>query len=108
MPEEPRLRIARKVPEQERHGKALIIWIMGVGTILAGLAFAYKVAEFIYTVSSEEARGFADVPVTVYFFVAAGWLCLFIWAYLSGKLSNLEEDKLYLLEQDDPEVQHVR
>ena len=34
-----------------------------------------------------EVKGFADVPITVYFVVAAGWLCLLTWCFLSGKFA---------------------
>jgi hypothetical protein len=74
---------------------------MIVGIIVAGVAFAYKVAEFLFTISAEEAKGFADVPVTVYFFVAAGWVALLVWAFKSGRMSDLEDSKHEMLEQED-------
>lgn len=81
--------------------RLVFIWTMIVGLLLAGVAFAYKIAEFIHTMSSEDAKGFADVPVTVYFFVAAGWLCLLTWCLLTGKFKDLDRAKFDMLEQED-------
>ncbi|HVY48963.1 MAG TPA: hypothetical protein VHB21_23900 [Minicystis sp.] len=71
-----------------------------VGLLGAGVAFVYKVAEFIYTISGDEVKGFADVPVSVYFVVAAGWLCLLIWSFSTGKLKDLERAKYEMLEME--------
>jgi hypothetical protein len=89
-----------KTPEERK--KRLFLWVAMLSCLLgAGTAFAYKIAEFIYTISSEEVRGFADVPITVYFAVAAGWLCLLSWCFLSGKFSDLEGAKLEMLARED-------
>jgi len=50
---------------------------MWVGTIVAALTFAFKIVEFIWTLDSPEAPGFAVVPVVTYFIVAAGYVLLF-------------------------------
>src|SRR5687767_5589926 len=85
-----------------RRRERRVLWIcMIAGTIAAGIGFAYKVAEFIFTLSSEEARGFADVPITVYFFVAAGWFALLAWAFLSGQMTDVERAKHDLLAQEE-------
>jgi hypothetical protein len=74
--------------------KKLILWTaMLSGLAMAGTAFAYKIAEFIFTLGSEEVQGFADFPVTVYFFVAAGWLCILVWCFATGKFGDLERAK---------------
>jgi hypothetical protein len=78
------------------------LWIaMVVGVVFGGAAFAYKIVEFLFTLSSPEARGFAEVPVTVYFFVAGGWLCLLAWCFASGQFKNLEQAKLDMLEMEE-------
>jgi hypothetical protein len=66
---------------------------MVVGVVAAGIAFAYKIAEFLFTLSADEVQGFADVPVTVYFAVAAGWLALLVWSFMTGKLTDVESAK---------------
>lgn len=81
----------------ERRSKR-ILWIsMVVGIVFGGAAFAYKIVEFLFTLSAPEARGFVEVPVTVYFFVAGGWLFLLVWCFASGKFKNLEQAKYDML-----------
>ncbi len=80
----------------------VLLWVgMIVGTIAAGAAFVYKIAEFIFTLNSNEVRGFADVPVTIYFVVAAGWLCLLVWCFVSGQFSDVERAKMEMLEMEE-------
>ena len=87
--------------KSDRPARIVFIWTMVVGIILSGVAFAYKIAEFIYTMSSDAARGFADVPVTVYFFIAGGWLCLLVWCLLTGKFRQMERAKFEMLEREE-------
>lgn len=84
--------------------KPIVIAVMTLGVLLSGVAFAYKVAEFIFTISSEEAKGFADVPVVVYFAVAGGWLCLLAWSWLTGQLSGIEDNKHLPLELEEEDA----
>ncbi len=79
----------------------LVLWAAMIGGIFAaGVAFVYKIAEFIFTLNSNEVKGFADVPVTVYFVVAAGWLCLLIWCFVTGKFTDIESAKFEMLEME--------
>ena len=83
-----------------RRGK-LLLWVsMIVGVFAAGVAFIYKIAEFIFTLNSNDVKGFADVPVTVYFVVAAGWLALLAWSYVTGKFKDVEASKWDMLRQE--------
>lgn len=101
--------LSRESTEGERAGEQLpkhpervLLWIaMIVGTIASGAAFVYKIAEFIFTLNSNEVRGFADVPVTIYFVVAAGWLCLLVWCFASGQFTDIERAKVELLEMEE-------
>ena len=87
-----------KAPPPER----TLLWIaMIVGTIVAGTAFVYKIAEFIFTLNSNDVQGFADVPVTIYFVVAAGWLCLLVWCFVSGQFTDVEQAKFEMLEMEE-------
>lgn len=108
MAEQPKLRVIRgqnqksgRARASDRAHRLLFVWTMIVGLVLSGVAFAYKVAEFIFTMSSEAARGFADVPVTVYFFVAGGWLCLLVWCLMTGKFQEMEQSKIEMLQQEE-------
>lgn len=77
----------------------LVFWTLVIaGLLAAGVAFVYKISEFIFTINSDEVKGFADVPVAVYFVVAAGWLCLLIWCFTTGKFHDLERAKFEMLE----------
>jgi len=83
-------------------GATTTLWVaMIVGLVAAGLAFALKIADFLYTMDSKEVPGFAEVPVTVYFLVAGGWLAVLVWCFLTGKLRNLEQPKYDMLKQEE-------
>jgi hypothetical protein len=88
-------------PPSDRATRLVVIWTMIVGVILAGIAFAYKIAAFIFTLSSPDFRGTFDVSITVYFFVSAGWLCVLVWAFLTGKFKQMERAKYDLLKQEE-------
>jgi len=85
----------------ERASRLVVIWTMIVGVALAGVAFAYKIAGFIFTLSSPDFRGTFDVGVSVYFCVSAAWLCLLVWCLLSGKFKRMERAKFDLLRQEE-------
>ena len=92
--------MARAQPK-DRTARLIIIWSMVVGIILAGLAFAYKVAEFMFTMSSPDFAGSFDVPIIVYFAVAAGWLALLVWCFVTGKFADMERAKYDMLAQEE-------
>lgn len=81
--------------------KWILFIMMVVGVVSAGIAFAYKIAEFLFTLTSEEVQGFADVPVVVYFAVAAGWMALLGWSFLTGKLRDVEDAKSDFLRKEE-------
>jgi hypothetical protein len=82
--------------------RRIALWVtMITGLTLAGIAFTYKIAEFIFTMSGTEVVGFADLPVTVYFVVASGWLCLLVWCFASGKFTDMERAKLEMLAMEE-------
>lgn len=74
---------------------------MIVGLTLAGVSFTYKIAEFIFTMGGDEVQGFADLPITVYFVVATGWLCLLVWCFVSGKFVDMEQAKYEMLDMEE-------
>lgn len=80
---------------------SILLWVSMIGGIVAaGVAFIYKLAEFIFTLNSSAAQGFADVPVTVYFAVASGWLVLLAWCWRTGKFKDIESSKWDMLRQE--------
>jgi hypothetical protein len=85
-----------------RRPERIFLWVsMIFGVFAAGLAFVYKIAEFILTLQENDVKGFADVPVTIYFCVAAGWLLLLVWCFLSGKFKDVERAKYEMLEMEE-------
>ena len=86
---------------RDRTARRLILYTMIVGLVLTALAFAYKIAAFVWTLSSADFRGTFDVGITVYFVVSAGWLCLLVWAFLTGRLRDVERTKLEMLRQEE-------
>ena len=91
----------RKSHPPDRAARLVVIWTISVGVLLAGVAFAYKIAGFIYTLSSPDFRGTFEVGVLVYFAVSAGWLCLLVWSFLSGRLKRVERTGFDLLKQEE-------
>jgi len=89
-------------PTPRARQERVALWVaMIAGVGLAGVAFIYKIAEFIFTLNSNEVQGFADVPVTIYFVVAAGWLCLLVWCFVGGQFTNVEQSKFEMLEMEE-------
>ena len=78
-----------------------MVWTLSIGVVLSGIAFAFKVAAFIHALSSEDFAGTFDVGVTVYFAVSAGWMCMLIWCFLTGKFKEMEQAKLGMLRQEE-------
>lgn len=88
-------------PEASPRGRRILWIIMILGLLATAAGFVFKIIEFIYTMSSDTVRGFADVPVTVYFFVAGGWLFILIWCLKTGKFKNLEQAGYDMLAQEE-------
>ena len=87
--------------ERMERREKMVLWVaMILGILCAGTAFAYKVAEFMFTLGSNDVQGFADVPVTIYFVVAAGWLALLAWSWVTGKFKDIESTKWDMLRQE--------
>ncbi len=82
-------------------GKRTLWIVMILGLIGAGTAFALKLAEFMYTLSSDAVKGFADVPVTVYFMVAGGWFAVLMYCFATGKFKNVEQAKYDMLAKEE-------
>jgi hypothetical protein len=79
----------------------LFVWSLIVGLVLSGMAFAYKIAEFMFTMSAPEFAGSFDVAIIVYFVVAAGWFLILVWCLLTGKFREMEATKNEMLAQEE-------
>jgi len=67
--------------------------------LAAGVMFTFKLHEFLRTIKRDELVGFAHDPILIYAFVAAGFLCLLGWAFMSGQFRGIERTKLEMLER---------
>ena len=77
------------------------LWIFSVVlVIVAGSAFIMKLIEFSSTALREGTGALASflIPVLNYLMVAAGFFCLFFWAYFKGYFRDIEEAKYRMLE----------
>ena len=77
------------------------LWAFSIAMVLtAGTAFVLKLIEFFATATRSGSDALASflIPVLNYLLVAAGFFCLFLWAYFSGQFRDLEAPKLRMLE----------
>lgn len=77
-----------------------------VFVLTAGSLFFYKLFAFLSTIRKDELAGFAFDPILVYGFVAMGFLCLLVWAYMSGQFRDVERPKHEMLEHFDERERH--
>ena len=66
---------------------------------VAGCMFTYKLFAFMKTIRRDELAGFAFDPIVIYGVVASGFLCLLVWAFLSGQFRDIEAPKHAMLER---------
>lgn len=88
------------------------LWAFSVVMVLtAGSAFVFKLIEFIVTATTRGPDALASflIPVLNYLLVAAGFFCLFLWAYFTGQFRDVEAPKYRMLEmQDEIDRQEAR
>ena len=78
------------------------LWIFSVVMLaITSSAFIFKLIEFAYSFVGDQSLHVAIVPVLTYLIVAAGFACLFFWAYLTGQFKNVEAPKYRMLEMQD-------
>lgn len=96
----------RAVPDPRRDGEPsarvrFFLWVFSFVLVgVAGTAFVMKLIEFIATATRDGSDALASflIPVLNYLLVAAGFFCLFLWAYFSGQFRDLEAPKYRMLE----------
>ncbi|MAE65475.1 MAG: hypothetical protein CMJ18_14490 [Phycisphaeraceae bacterium] len=82
----------------------LFLWSFSVAMVVtAGAAFFMKVCDFFVTATTRGTDALASflIPVLTYLIVAAGFFCLFGWAYLSGQFRDVEGPKYRMLQMQD-------
>lgn len=85
----------------KRRAKTVALWVIALLIILPGGAgFIDKLVQFFRTFAEEEAGGFAIVPIMNYLLVAAGFVCLLVWAVVRGMFRDIERPKYTMLERE--------
>ena len=74
--------------------------------LTAGSLFVFKLSAFLSTIRKDELAGFAFDPILIYAFVALGFLCLLVWAYMSGQFRDIERPKHEMLERFEEQERH--
>lgn len=92
--------------DQKRRRYLLTFFCVAVS--ISGCTFLFKLFAFLSTIRRDELAGFAYNPVLIYGFVAAGFLLLLAWAFMSGQLRNLEESKVEWMERFQEQERHER
>ena len=99
----PHLRAVASPDDSPSPAARRFLWIFSVCMVLvAGSAFVFKLIEFVSTATTQGADALASflVPVLNYLLVAAGFFCLFFWAYFRGQFRDLEAAKYRMLEMN--------
>lgn len=80
---------------------------LGVGLLAliillpSGFGFITKLVDFFKTSQSGQEGAFALIPMLVYLSVAAGFLCLLVWAIFQGMFRDIEKPKYTMLENEE-------
>ena len=74
-----------------------VLWFFALAVTAAGGMFTFKLFSFMKTIKRDERAGFAFDPLITYGLVAAGFLCLLVWAFLTGQFHRIEEPKHAML-----------
>jgi hypothetical protein len=81
-------------------GVAVFAFTVGV-FVVAGLGFAYKMAEFAVTIARDEVEGFGAVAVSIYLIGMIPIVFVTLWAVVTGRFRDIERPKYRLFELDD-------
>lgn len=81
--------------------KSIVVWVIAILILLpAGAGFIDKLVQFFRTFGLEEG-GFTIIPIMNYLLVAAGFICLLIWAVARGMFRDIEGPKYTMLEREE-------
>ena len=99
-----RMRLVPETPAGPTPKERRFLWIFSVTmVVVAGTAFIFKLIEFFFTATRSGPDSLASflIPVLNYLLVAAGFFCLFLWAYSAGQFRDLEAAKYRMLEMQE-------
>jgi hypothetical protein len=77
------------------------LWAFSLTLVaVAGTAFAFKVYEFLFVATRDGDKALVSflIPLATYLLVAAGFVCLFLWAYFTGEFRDVERSGRRMLE----------
>jgi len=81
--------------------RGLVVFGFAIAVMtVAGLGFAYKMAEFVVTITHDEIQGFGAVAVATYLIGMLPIVFLTLWGVLSGRFRDIERPKFRVLELD--------
>jgi hypothetical protein len=78
----------------------VVIVVFAVAIVAAGAGFSWKLFEFFEDLLAEAGLHFAGAHLLIYVLVAAGFLSLLAYAFLSGHFADVEQPKFDLLERE--------
>ena len=67
----------------------------------AAYGFTTKFVQFIRVLSQDERGAFTILPILNYSAVAAGFICLLLWAVAQGMFRDIERPKYTMLENEE-------
>ncbi len=91
-------------PQPTSRRTRIFLWSFSIVMLVtAGVAFIFKLIEFAYTALNQGNDALASflLPVLNYLVVAAGFMCLFFWAYLTGQFRDVEKAKYRMLQMQE-------
>ncbi|MDA1266458.1 MAG: hypothetical protein O2816_15365 [Planctomycetota bacterium] len=74
----------------DRRKRRVVLTFFGAAVTVGGCMFVFKLFAFLTTVRRDEIAGFAYNPILIYGFVAAGFLLLLGWAFMTGQFRDIE------------------
>ena len=85
-------------------GQSVIRLVFLVAATAAGCMFLNKLFQFWSTNLKGDLAGFGGKPIVVYLLVAAGFLFLLAWAFLTGQFRDVEGPKYDLFDKYNEQV----
>jgi hypothetical protein len=82
--------------------RGVIIFAFAIGVfVVAGLGFAYKMAEFAVTIAKDDVEGFGAVAVSIYLVGMIPIVLITLWAIVTGRFRDIERPKIRMFELHD-------
>jgi hypothetical protein len=94
--------VMMKPPDEikARGPRPWVLIVFAVAIVAAAWGFSWKLFEFFDDLLAQGGLHFAGVHLAIYVLVAAGFLLLLAYAFLSGHFSDIERPKFEMLERE--------